>query len=103
MNIDQIDREDVAVQVTATPFNGHSWDGTPFTAMPDWLARAFERGDVVAHTRGGTDYAQWDVKTERGVVSAGPGDWIIRRKLGDLSVVAEQDAKIPASAGVVAG
>jgi hypothetical protein len=88
------DRAEIAVQVTAADFNGTSWDGCPFSVVPDWLKDAMKNGDVAPHTRGSTDYAQWDVKTARGLLNATPGDWIIRRERGDLSVVDEHDAFI---------
>jgi hypothetical protein len=51
-------------------------------------------GQIRPHTRGSTDYAEWDVTTKAGVVNASPGDWIIRRYTGDLSVVKDEDAFI---------
>jgi hypothetical protein len=76
-----------AVQVKATDFNGHSWDGNPFSeALPEghWLREAVMNGAVVPHTRGSTDYAEWDIRTLEGVMSAGPGDWIIRGVKGEI-------------------
>jgi hypothetical protein len=87
-------RAEIAVQVTAADYNGSNWDGRPFSAMPGWLRDAIEKGIITPHTRGGTDYAQWDVQTSRGLLNATPGDWIIRRERGDLSVVDEHDAFI---------
>lgn len=88
------DKAEIAVRVTAADFNGREWDGRPFSAMPEWLIAAFNNGTVLPHTRNSTDYAEWDVTTPRGVVSAGPGDYIIRRERGDLSVIDEVDAFI---------
>lgn len=88
------DKPEIAVRVTAADFNGKDWDGSPFSAMPDWLATAVKGGSITPHTRNSTDYAEWDVVTSKGTISAGPGDWIIRRERGDLSVVDEADAFI---------
>lgn len=89
------DRAEIAVQVTAADFNGQTWDGSPFSVRPDWLMDAIKAGKIMPHTRGSTDYAQWDVATKSGAtVNATPGDWIIRRERGDLSVVDERDAFI---------
>ena len=86
------DREELAVKVTAADFNGESFDGRPFTAMPDWLKDAIKSGGIVPYTRGSTDYAQWDVATKKGIVNATPDDWIVRRESGELSVVDGRDA-----------
>ena len=88
------DRPEIAVRVTAADFNGSDWDGPPFSAMPEWLMDALKRHKIVPHTRGSTDYSQWDVTTAKGTVNATPGDWIILRERGDLSVVEEADAFI---------
>lgn len=88
------DRAEIAIQVRAADYNGDSFDGSPFSAMPDWLRAEIQCGRVEPHTRGHTDYAEWDVTTEAGPVTASPGDWIIRREKGDLSVVDERDAFI---------
>lgn len=88
------DRQEIAVRVTAADFNGHDWDGSPFSSGPDWLIAAAQDRSLVPHTRGSTDYTQWDVTTLRGVINAGPGDWIIRRERGDLSVVEGADAYV---------
>lgn len=83
-----------AVRVTAADFNGHrgcdhskgctAWDGSPFSEVPDWLAKAIDDGNCVPHSRGGTDYAQWDIPTLEGVMTAQPGDWIIQGVKGEL-------------------
>lgn len=88
------DREEIAVRVTAADFNGGSFDSSPFSANPDWLIGAIKSGAISCHTRGSTDYAQWDVTTRKGRTNATLGDWIIRRERGDLSVVEEADAFI---------
>jgi len=80
-----------AVRVNAADCNlALSWDrmfdGPPFSAAPDWLEAAVRAGDVWPHTRGGTDYAQWEVKTPAGMANARPGDWIVRGPDGALSV-----------------
>lgn len=88
------DRAEIAVQVKAPDWNGVSFDGRPFSAMPDWLVHCIKRFVILPHTRRHTDYAEWDVPTPNGNVSAEPGDWIIRHENGALSVVRERDAFI---------
>jgi hypothetical protein len=68
-----------AVRVTAADYNGKTWDGGPFSAMPEWLEDALELGKIVPHTHGGTDYAQWWVYNRRSgeAWNATPGDWIV--------------------------
>ena len=79
-----------AVQVTAADFNGNAkswaeaWDGSPFSEAPDWIARAIVDGEITPHSRGGSDYAQWDIVTLKGVMTAQPGDWIIKGVKGEL-------------------
>lgn len=76
-----------AVQVTAADFNPaveQGWDGSPFSELPRWLVDAISQGHMTPHTRGGTDYAQWDILTLEGVMTARPGDWIIRGVKGEL-------------------
>lgn len=69
-----------AVQVKAPDFNGASFDGNPFSAMPAWLYEAFQNGTIRLSilAKGHTDYAEWDIKTLEGWIVASPGDWIIR-------------------------
>lgn len=74
------------VRITAADFNGETWDGSPFSDDPNWMLSAIEGGMVRPHTRGGTDYARFDVTTADGVVDAGPGDWIARDADGRLRV-----------------
>jgi hypothetical protein len=84
-----------AVQVTGTDYNGHrgcdhangsctAWDGRPFSDMPHWLSEAIDTGKVKDHNRGGTDYAQWDIETLEGVMTARPDDWIIQGVKGEI-------------------
>lgn len=79
-----------AVRVTSADFNGHSWDGSPFSSMPDWLAEAIKRAEVVPVTPNCTDYAEWQIKTfedgKDGQVKhiASAGDYIIRGIQGEL-------------------
>lgn len=78
-----------AVQVTAADFNGHDWDGTPFTEFPEWLKSACKSGEVSVYPSD-RDYALWQIKTlEDGPNGeakhiAEPGDWIIRGVKGEL-------------------
>lgn len=84
-----------AVQVKATDYNGYrgcdhangpctAFDGFPFSASPKWLIDADREGKITHHNRGGTDYAQWDIHTLEGIMTAQPGDWIIRGVKGEL-------------------
>jgi hypothetical protein len=84
-----------AVQVKAADYNAHrgcdhktrhctAWDSAPFSDYPDWLTAAIEQHKVIDHNRGGSDYAQWDIHTLEGVMTAQPGDWIIRGTEGEL-------------------
>lgn len=77
-----------AVRVTAADFNpslgSKAFDGCPFSAVPDWLRDAVDRGDVQPTTRNGTDYAEWIISTLEGDMLATAGDWIIRGVKGGL-------------------
>lgn len=77
---------DERVQITAADFNGQTWDSSPFRPGPPWLLEAVEARLLQPHTRGDTDYARWDVTTRKGVVDAGPGDWVVLCADGSLSV-----------------
>lgn len=84
-----------AVQITAADFNpaldwDKAWDGSPFTAWPQWLHDALRSERLTPHNRGHTDYAGWDLKSHYGSVSSGrPGDWIVH--LGDGLMVIYTD------------
>ena len=94
-NSDGTDRAEIAVRVTSADFNGQSFDGSPFSVCPEWLQAAVKNGDIDISTKhGDRDYAVWCVTTKNGIVLAFPGDYIIRRKHGDLSVVPAEDAFI---------
>lgn len=80
---------DEAVRVTAADFNGSSWDGCPFSAVPKWLADAVDSKQVRPVTPGSTDYAEWEVDTAKGTILAGPGDWIAVAYRGRLIVLRE--------------
>lgn len=78
-----------AVEVTAADYNPRyidsPWDGCPFSEIPpEWLCKAVDDGTVTPHNRGGSDYAQWDIKTLEGTMTAQPGDYIIRGIKGEL-------------------
>lgn len=94
-----VDTEIKAVRVTAADCNiALSWDtmfdGCPFwPSVPKWLDAAIVSKKVWPHTRGSTDYAQWDVLTAAGNVSAGPGDWIVIDGLRLLHVVPYEISK----------
>ena len=77
--------EDEAVKVTAADFNGINWDGSPFSALPEWLREAIEQG-IVSVEPSNTDYARWRV-----VTVAGPGDKIVKKSLAS-SRVSDTDA-----------
>lgn len=72
-----------AVRVTSADFNGHDWDGAPFSESPDWLKTAIENGRVVL-APADTDYAQWNIPTLEGTMRATAGDYIIRGVNGEL-------------------
>jgi hypothetical protein len=78
-----------AVQVKATDFNGSSFDGSPFSEIPEWLAEALDNGTVAVEPSD-RDYALWRVGTLEDGPSgqakhiASPGDWIIRGVKGEL-------------------
>lgn len=63
------------VTVTNADFNGSSWDGCPFSSVPDWLKDAVAH-DLISVHPDDLDYAVWDVQTENGNVRALPGDQI---------------------------
>lgn len=63
------------VTVTNADFNGSSWDGCPFSSVPDWLRDAIAHDLITVHPDD-LDYAVWDVQTENGNVRALPGDKI---------------------------
>jgi hypothetical protein len=73
-----------AVRVTAADYNGQTWDGSPFSEVPDWLAAAVGAGKIVPVTPGSTDYAEWEIRTLEGNMLATPGDWIIRGTEGEF-------------------
>jgi hypothetical protein len=47
--------------------------------MPDWLADAVASGRIRPHGRGGAQ-----IETLEGLLTASPGDWIIRGVKGEL-------------------
>ena len=65
------DREEIVVKVTLADFNGQSFDGRPFSAIPTWLEAAMKAEVVSLNYSGGRDYAEWNVKCHDGVVIAG--------------------------------
>lgn len=69
-----------AVKVTAADYNGKDWDGSPFSALPDWLKEAIEQG-IVSIEPLNTDYALWRV-----VTVVGPGDQIVRASLASAPI-----------------
>lgn len=78
-----------AVKVTAADFNGESFDGSPFSEVPQWLEDAINSKAVTIHPSD-RDYALWRINTlEDGPNGeakhiAEPGDWIIRGIAGEL-------------------
>lgn len=82
-----------AIKVTAADYNpalswDKAWDGSPFDHIDDedlvWLDEAARAGNLKPHNRGSTDYAQWDIETLEGTMTARPGDWIIRGVKGEI-------------------
>jgi len=89
------DKGETAIHVTMAKFNGVYFDGSPFSAMPDWLEEALKKRRIVlVAPRKDTDYAKWEVTTPHGPMFAAPGDWIIRGMHNDLAVVEEEVAYI---------
>jgi hypothetical protein len=94
-NNDGGDKAEIAVRITSADFNGKSFDGSPFSVKPEWLLKALQdRAVDISPRHGDRDYAVWSVVTTKGIVDAFPGDYIIRREHGDLSVVPAEDAFI---------
>lgn len=88
---------EIAVQVKAADYNGISFDGCPFSALPEWLLNAIDDKRMLISSGRETDYAEWHVFSDLDDGSysvASPGDWIIRRENGSLSVVDHEDAFI---------
>jgi hypothetical protein len=75
-----------AVRVTAADYNGKTWDGCPFSEVPEWLKNAIENGTITPIVRNATDYSEWKIKTLEGELIASPGDWIIKGKSKDQGV-----------------
>lgn len=79
-----------AVQITAADWNGKTFDGCPFSELPEWLVSALDAGDVRAVCPNCTDYAGWEIQTledgHDGRVKhiGSPGDYIIRGVAGEL-------------------
>lgn len=76
-----------AVRVTACDFNPSAenpFDGQPFSEFPSWLISALSEHKITPHSRGGTDYAQWDIQTLEGTMTAQPGDWVILGVKGEI-------------------
>lgn len=74
-----------AIQITAADWNGSTWEGSPFKGdIPVWLVEALQAGTLMPQARRGTDYAEWDIVTLEGTMTATPGDWIIRGVRGEL-------------------
>ena len=73
-----------AVQIRATDFNGRTFDGNPFSEVaPQWLQDAIKEQRVFAYGAD-RDYALFKIMTLEGVMSAEPGDWIVRGIEGEL-------------------
>jgi len=72
------------VKITAADWNGHTFDGSPFDAMPAWLVGALIRG-LIAPVSDGRDYLLWAVA---GSVGCGePGDIIENLGGGEVRLV----------------
>lgn len=76
------------VEVTAADWNGTSWDGSPFNPTPKWVVDVVSEGKVQMLVTG-HDYVVWNVKTDKGMVLAEPGDVIRLNLSGSLSVLKE--------------
>jgi hypothetical protein len=85
----------LVVRITAADYNGDTFDGPAFSAKPSWLLEAITEGRIRIKWKGDTDYAMWEVLCADHLTKiAGPGDYIVRRERGELSVVEESDAFI---------
>jgi hypothetical protein len=77
-----------AVRVTDAEYDGHGWKGEPFAVagaeLPAWLGRALKDGTLYVQPGGGITPAVWAIRTTEGIMTAGPGDWIIRGIKGEL-------------------
>lgn len=70
------------VTITAADFNGETWDGCPFSVMPQWLHDAIAAKQIVPYLGRGTDYTDWKVTTSSGDIIAQPGDVIMKTEKG---------------------
>ena len=50
-----------AVQITAADWNGDTFDGCPFSKVPDWLMHVLKNGRVTPVDRNSTDYTDWKI------------------------------------------
>lgn len=66
-----------AVRVTAADWNGHEFDGCPFSHIPEWLHDALKDEKIKGDNIGCTDYLVWRVPTPTGEKIAEPCDWIV--------------------------
>lgn len=111
-------------ELTAADFNGKDFDGAPFDYVgkydpenrivipvsesidtdcqrfQDAIATAVQKGKLAVHTKNGTDYAQWEVPYDGGVIDYGPGDYVLVVGEAALvwipgSVIAALGIKIP--------
>lgn len=63
------------VEVMFTDFNGHSWDGNPFSHCPPWLMAAVTRR-AITPAPDDRDYSPFAVETQTGIEIAYAGDRI---------------------------
>lgn len=87
-----------AVRVTSVDYNPalplpKMFDGSPFSAIPDWLDEAVAVGRIMPHNMGSTDYAQWLVLHGETATNARPGDWIIAECGKPVAVVRSEYAR----------
>lgn len=81
-----------AVCIVAADFNGRSFDGLPFSAMPEWLSARLCDETIRIGGLGHTDYARWIVPTNIGLILCEPGDWIVFDPKADCLTVYPHDS-----------
>jgi hypothetical protein len=73
-----------AVQIRATTFNGADFASPAFSENPGWLDKALIEEVISPKPVDGHIGSMWNIKTLEGVMTAGPGDWVIRGVEGEL-------------------
>jgi hypothetical protein len=88
-----------AVLVKAADFNGDSFDGLPFFAMPCWLLTALESQRIRVEPSD-TDYAIWRVPvSDTSYQLAEPGDYVVYFHDTDEFRVVDRDGLVEIISG----